>query len=74
MGKMITIKYGWDLVRGKFERVYKESFKTEEQAVKWTNSYLQELGEEAEQYETLTDIEKDVYSVFGDTGAEIERA
>jgi hypothetical protein len=73
MGKMITIKYGWDLVRGKFERVYKESFKTEEQAVKWINSYLQELGEDGN-YKTLTDIEIDVYSIFGDTGAEIERA
>ena len=70
---MITVKYGWDLVKGKFERVYQESFKTEEEAVKWVNSYLQELGADG-CYETLTDIEIDVYSIFGDAGAEIERA
>lgn len=68
---MIKIKYGWDLINGKFQRVYEEEFKTEEEAVKWVNSYLQEFGADG-CYETLANIEIDIYSIFGDTGAEID--
>ena len=52
---MITIKYGWDLINGKFQRAYEEEFKTEEEAVKWVNKLMIEIhGEGAKQYETLS--------------------
>ena len=70
---MIKVKYGWDLVKGQFQRVYQEEFKTEQEAVQWVNQLLKdENGEDAEQYETLKDIEINIYTIFGDTGAEIE--
>ena len=40
---MITIKYGWDLISGKFQRAYEEEFKTEEEAVKWVNKLMIEI-------------------------------
>jgi hypothetical protein len=73
MGKMIKIKYGWDSMKQGDKREFEETFKTAEEAVKWVNQLLKdENGEDAEQYETLTDIEINVYDIFGDTGAEIE--
>ena len=69
---MIKIKYGWDLVKGNFQRVYEENFGTKEEAVEWVNKILKENGEDVEQYNNLTEIEMNVYEIFGDTGAEIE--
>ena len=70
---MIKIKYGWDLVKGNFQRVYEENFGTKEEAVKWVNQMLKEENiEDVEQYNDLTEIEMNVYEIFGDTGAEIE--
>ena len=70
---MVKIKYGWELVKGNFQRVYEESFATKEKAVEWVNKMLkEENGEDVEQYNDLTEIEMNVYEIFGDTGAEIE--
>ena len=68
---MVKIKYGWDAIKQGDKREFVEEFKTEEEAVKWVNRMLKENGE-AEQYEDLTDIETNVFKIFGDTGAEIE--
>lgn len=68
---MVKIKYGWDTMKQGDKREFVEEFKTEEEAVKWVNKMLKENGE-AEQYEDLTDIETNVFKIFGDTGAEIE--
>ena len=68
---MVKIKYGWDAMKQGDKREFVEEFKTEEEAVKWVNRMLKENGE-AEQYEDLTDIETNVFKIFGDTGAEIE--
>ena len=66
MFEMVKIKYGW-------KKEFEEKFKTEEEAINWVNKILKEQeGGDAEQYDNLTDIEMDVYEIFGDAGAKIE--
>ena len=70
---MVKIKYGWDTMKQGDKREFVEEFKTVEEAIKWVNKMLKEVNEEdAEQYDSLADIEMNVYEIFGDTGAEIE--
>ena len=68
---MVKIKYGWDAMKQGDKREFVEEFKTEEEAVEWVNDYLIQNGED-ESYKTLSDIEMNIFEIFGDTGAEIE--